>query len=220
MAVLKALGNASVVTNPADPQLVNNGGPEDVQALVSSLGQKSPSSDILQFTLSSGAMLVSKPSALHVPPWQMLSSVLGGVPLRAATWWANPKIYSTQADTAMACWSPALPAKPGAVEIATSGIWDGIPFGLEGGLGANKNHAKIGFSTAPGTSLTVFGDLNQQGDALMGDEKSCGRSQNGRGGLFFVLQDQGLHDSLAGLIAGETAPSDPATPAPSATAQP
>jgi Deoxyribonuclease II. len=210
LAVLKSLGNASVVTNPGDPQLVFNGGPEEVQAEVKTLGQKSASTDVMEFTLSRGVRLISKPSALHVPPWQMLSAVLGGVPLRAATWWAAPKIYSTTAETEMVCWADTL-AKPGAVEIALSGSWDGTAFALDGGLGANKNHAKIGVSTDPGSSLVVFGDLNQQGDAVVKDDKACGRSQNGRGGMFFVLDDKALHDSVAGLIAGDSAPADPGT---------
>ena len=36
--VLGALQNASVVTDPKNPQIVNNGGPADVQALVANLG--------------------------------------------------------------------------------------------------------------------------------------------------------------------------------------
>lgn len=209
LALLQAIGNASVVTDPANPQLVNNGGPEDIQALVAKLGQKTDGEQPLEFTLSSGVKLISKPSALHVPPWQMLSSLLGGASLRAATWWANPKIYSTTTDTEIACWSTSLPNKPGAVDIATSGQWDGKSFGLTGGSGPNFNHAKIGVSTAAGSTLVAFGDLNQQGDALVNDKKHCGSSQNGRGGLFFVLDDQPLHDSVASLIAGETAPPGP-----------
>ena len=95
------------------------------------------------------------------------------------------------------------------MDIATSGQWDGKSFGLTGGSGPNFNHAKIGVSTAAGSTLVAFGDLNQQGDALVSDKKRCGSSQNGRGGLFFVLDDQPLHDSVASLIAGETAPTGP-----------
>ena len=36
-------------------------------------------------TLSTGVKFMAKPSGLHVPPWQMVSSLLGGVGLRTAT---------------------------------------------------------------------------------------------------------------------------------------
>ena len=93
--VLMALQNASVVTDPKNPQVVNNGGPTDIQNLVQNLGIKSKSLTETKAELSSGVALISKPSSLHVPPWQFVSAVLGGVSLRTATWWANPKIYTT-----------------------------------------------------------------------------------------------------------------------------
>src|SRR5687768_7306797 len=65
--------------------------------------------------LSSGVQLISKPSKLHVPPWQLVSAALGGVSLRAATWWAAPKIPTTTASTPIACWDSAL-GRPGSVE--------------------------------------------------------------------------------------------------------
>src|SRR4029077_7567578 len=99
--VLKGLSNASVVTDPQNPQIVKNGGPPDVQHLVDSLGKKSQAKSFTKETLSTGVLFISKPSGLHVPPWQMVSAVLGTVPLRAATWWANPKIFSTSATTAV-----------------------------------------------------------------------------------------------------------------------
>jgi hypothetical protein len=71
--VLKALQNASVVTDPTNPQIVNNGGPADVQQLVKSLGVKSKSVTFSTDKLSNGVQLISKPSGLHVPPWQMVS---------------------------------------------------------------------------------------------------------------------------------------------------
>ena len=145
LKVLRALQNASVVTDISNTQVVNVRAPEDVKTFISGLGVKSDSKSYIKETLSSGVTLISKPSALHVPPWQMVSAVLGGVSLRAATWWTNPKIYSTTDTTPIACWDAAL-GKPGAVEIATTGEWDNEKFGLEGGLGQNFNHAKIGVS--------------------------------------------------------------------------
>ena len=46
---------------------------------------------------------------------------------------------------------------------------------------------------------------NQQG-TLSGP--NCGSGQNGRGGLFYVLKDQALHDSIQRLISGASAPSE------------
>ena len=198
--LLHALQNASVGTDPTDLQIVNNGGPTDVQSLASQLGQKSSSTQATLETLSTGVRLISKPSALHVPPWQLVSSLLGSIPLRVATWWTNPTIDSTTSTTQIGCWSNSL-AQPGAVEIATSGTWDGTAFGLKGATN-DGNHAKIGVSTDGTSALAVFGDMNQQG-AL---RDSCSSSQNGRGGLFFVIQNADLSSSVAALIAGSSGP--------------
>lgn len=203
-AVLDALANASVVTDVSNPALVHSGGPAAIQAKVALLGRRSPSVAVLDTMLSSGVRLIAKPSALHVPPWQLVSSRLGGAPLRTATWWTNPAIPSTSAATAIACWNASL-AKPGPVEIATTGHWAGLEIGLRGGPMPDANHAKIGVSTAGDHAWTIFGDMNQQG-ALSGN---CGSSQNGRGGLFFVVENQALHDSVAALIQGQSAPLAP-----------
>jgi hypothetical protein len=200
-AVLRAMINASVVTNPTEPSLVQNGGPTAIQALVGQLGVRSSSRTAMIVTLSSGVRLISKPSNLQVPPWQLVSSLLGGADLRTATWWTAPKIPSTTSTTPIACWDPAL-AKPGAVQIATNGRWSGRVIALTGGPPANGNHGKVGVSLAPGTSLTIFGDMNQQG-TLSGN---CKSSQNGRGGMFFVVDNRELHDSIADLITGDSAP--------------
>lgn len=196
LKVILALVNASVATDPANPQLVKNGGPSDIQAVVQQLGRRSSSVTATVDTLSSGVRMISKPSKLNVPPWQMVSALLGGVPLRTATWWASPYIPSTLASDAILCWSSALPP-PGDVEIATTGSWGGTTIGLKG-LAPNGNHAKIGVTTDATSNLSIFGDLNQQG-AL---SESCSRSQNGRGGLFFVVHDAELSKSVAALIEG------------------
>lgn len=199
--VLVALQNASVVTDLANPGLVNNGGPADIQALVASLGTRSDSTTVTKEALSTGVMLVSKPSHLNVPPWQLVSAVLGSTSLRTATWWDAPRIYTTTASKKIDCWDSSL-AKPGRVEIATTGHWDGTDFGLTGGLGADDNHAKIGVSISNAKHLAIFGDMNQQG-AVTGN---CASSQNGRGGLFFVVENPALTTSLTALIDGDTAP--------------
>lgn len=200
--VLKGLANASVVTDRANKQIVRNGGPADVQKLVNALGVKSSSKTVTKDTLSSGVVLISKPSDLNVPPWQMVSALLGSVSLRAATWWAQPEIPTTTASTAVTCWDASLP-KPGAVEIATSGSWGGKVFGLTGGSGPNYNHAKIGVATSGDARYAIFGDMNQQG--ALGGQK-CWSSQNGRGGLFYAVNDSALAQSVADLIKGDSAP--------------
>ena len=211
--VLKALQNASVVTDPTNLQIVSNGGPADVQDLVNSLGKRSKSVDVFEATLSTGVKLISKPSKLNVPAWQMVSATLEGISLRTATWWANPKIPTTISSTKIKCWSDSL-SKPGAVEIATTGEWDDQEIGLTGGAGPNFNHAKIGVSTSGKHHFAIFGDMNQQG-SLSGP--NCKSSQNGRGGLFYVVDNEDLSDSVAALIKGKTAPTKLITNAPKAT---
>ncbi|MEJ7687619.1 MAG: deoxyribonuclease II family protein [Variovorax sp.] len=205
VAVLHGLQNASVATDPANRQIVHNGGPAHIRALVAGLGKKSRSTVVLKVRLSTGVALISKPSALHVPPWQMVSSLLGGVALRSATWWTTPKIDTTQADTPIACWDESLQPS-GPVEIATTGQWMGSSFGLRGGPGSNFNHAKIGVSVGSARRFSVFGDMNQTG-SLSGPD--CSVSQNGRGGLFFVVENAMLAAGIASLLDGETAPEAP-----------
>jgi hypothetical protein len=132
----------------------------------------------------------------------MVSSLLNGVPLRAATWWASPEIPSTNAGSKIACWDPGL-GPSGPVEIATSGQWQGAPLGLTGGQGPDHNHAKIGVTTGGDKSYVIFGDMNQQG-TLAGQK--CWSSQNGRGGTFYVINDAALAGGVRDLIKGDTAP--------------
>ena len=197
--VLKALENSSGVTDPSKLEIVNNGGPPDIQALAAGLGKISKSTTVTKVALSSRALLISKPSDLPVPPWQMVSALLGGEPLRVASWWTKPEIPSTTESTTIGCWDQSL-GKPGAVEIATSGFWEGKTIGLQGMDEPQGNHAKVGVST--GTHpYVILGDMNQQG-SIDGD---CKSSQNGRGGLFYVLDDPKLYASVSGLLKGDSA---------------
>jgi hypothetical protein len=132
----------------------------------------------------------------------MVSALFDGVSICAATWWANPKIPTTTASTQIDCWDPSL-KKPGAVEIATTGQWAGKEMGLTGGAGPNFNHAKIGVTTSPGATYVILGDLNQQG-TLSGPK--CSSSQNGRGGLFYVIDNATLFTGVSSLIKGATPP--------------
>ena len=203
--VLAGLANASVVTKPGVPQLFNAGGPANLQGLANKLGVQSNNTTVTKQVLSSGVTFISKPSALHVPVWQMVSAQLGGVPLRAATWWAAPEINSTTATSQIGCWSPALGAA-GAVQIAISGSWQGKTIGLQGEDTGAGNHAKVGVLTDPQKTLCIFGDMNQQGTLNALGQEGCASSQNGRGGTFYVLNNAPLFASLTALLQGAAAP--------------
>jgi hypothetical protein len=201
--VLRSLANANVVTDPALPELVRNGGPPEIQELVKGLGTSVISKQPTKFKLSSGVTLISKTSDLNVPPWQMVSALLGGEPLRTATWWARPQIPTTTAKTPVDCWEPSL-GTAGPVEIATSGRVLGQPISFLGNATTAGNHAKIGVSTGA-HPYAIFGDMNQQG-FLTGS--NCGGSQNGRGGLFYMVENEQLFGSVRDLIRGDTAPAN------------
>lgn len=226
--ILTALANSSVRTDITVPQIVNNGGPANIQALVKKLGKESKSTQVLMNTLSSGVQLISKPSLLAAPPWQLVSAQLNGVDLRVASWWAKPEIYSTKKGATPECWATGL-GTPGAVEIATSGVWEGTVLGLKGSEGDQSNHAKIGISKDPSKPLCIFGDMNQQGALSPGYAyagQKCSSSQNGRGGLFFVLNNQELFKGLTAMLKGDSAPTTPpkqsssSKPAPASKAKP
>lgn len=209
--VLKALINAKVATEPDVPALVQKGGPPEIATLVDSLGSPPATTSCTRVELSTGVQLISKPADIQVPPWQLVSAQLGGVPLRVASWWAHPKIYSTTRGQTLGCWKPEL-GQAGDVEIATTGTWDGRQFSLLGGSGLNFNHAKFAVSKDPGTPYTIFGDMNQQGALSPGSvsaTQTCASSQNGRGGTFYALTDQGLWTSVTALLVGDSAPTSP-----------
>jgi hypothetical protein len=186
LAVINALENASVVTDTKNHQVFSNGGPVDISAAASNLGQRSTSTKVLQQELAPGIQLISKPSRVRVPPWQMLSAVLDGVSLRVASWWEANRpelaIPPTNANTRITCWHASL-GKPGRVEIAKTGRWGDQEFGLTGGPGPDYNHAKIGVSISGNRPYSIFADMNQEG-TLSGPNDKCGKSQNGRGGYF------------------------------------
>jgi len=208
--VLTALKRAGVVTDPTKLQIVRNGGPSDVQALVNELGKRpaklkikpgeslNPDDFFTKDELSSHVVLIAKTSNLTAPPWQMVSAILDGPAERAATWWTTPKIFSTSKSSKVDCMGSLLKSKQGPVAIALTGTWDE----KEIKLNAPSNHAKIGVSTSGSHHYVIFGDLNQQGALSPPD---CGKSQNGRGGLFFVLDNKPLADSVTDLIDGDTA---------------
>ena len=211
-AVLSGLARASVSTDVTNPQIVNkvvNGVPlaPDMAALVNALGKVTTDNRFIDQPLSSGFRMIVKPSALHVPPWQFLSSVLDSEPLLTATWWANPQIPSTRSGKDVHCWDKSLTKPPGEVDVAFNANWEGVLVGFTGG----PNHAKIGVSMPSGAHhYAIFGDLNQQGQlgdpSHPNDAKTCNSSQNGRGGLFFVADNPQLSAGVAKLITGTRAP--------------
>jgi hypothetical protein len=111
----------------------------------------------------------------------------------------TPRIYSTSKASKVKCLGPLLETKQGPVAISMTGLWNN----KEIKLAAPSNHAKIGISTSGSHHYVIFGDLNQQGALSPPD---CGKSQNGRGGLFFVLDNKELADSVTDLIDGDKAP--------------
>lgn len=199
LKVLNAMQHAGVVTEhnasaPDRDQVVSNGGPQDISQKVDELGVLTQSTSYTKDTLSSGVQLISKSSKLVVPPWQMVSAVLGGVPLKVATWYSGSKIPDTDGRTTPGCWDSGL-GQPGAVTNVQIGHWGNKSFGLTGGGGAGGNHAKIGVSTSG--KYAIFGDMNQDG-TLSGPK--CTIGQNPRGGLFFVVEDEMLAKAVGGLM--------------------
>jgi hypothetical protein len=177
---------------------VRDSSPGEIKSLAAKLGDRTPDDAKLEdFTLDSGVTLISKPATLHAPPWLVVSALLGSEPLRVATW-VNGKggLPSTHAIKPQ-CWSSDL-ATPGEIDVAINGK-DGI--GLLGGNNPNGNHAKIGVSLPPGHHLTIFGDMNEDGRL----QTDCKKEQNGRGGLFFVLDNADLWSNMSALLKGRKA---------------
>jgi hypothetical protein len=201
--VLDALRNEGAVAIPNIEQVVHvrSSGPVDLSGLVSQLGARSPSGTALKsYQLSTGVVLISKPASLAVPPWQLISSALGGEPIRVATWWTGGGALPSTLPGKPGCWNGTL-APAGRVEIAISGTWRHRPIGLAGGNNPNGNHAKIGVSLPGGHNYVILGDENADG-RLVAD---CAKEQNGRGGLFYVLKDPDLFAGVTQLLAGTTA---------------
>merc|ERR1712137_321337 len=204
--VLQALQRASVATDPKNIQLMklSSNGPEELSTLAHQLGHVDESKSLYVGTLSvHSVQVVVKPFALAVPPWHLVSSVLEKS-LRVASWWAAPRINSSQSDQKPGCWDDSLKI-PKEVQTALTGKWGGKVFGLQGESSTNGNHAKVGHSI--GGSLSIFGDMNQQGNYNLNDSwGGCNASQAGRGGLFFVVDDKALHSGIQALLEGDSAP--------------
>lgn len=219
LKVLSALREEAAVTvddekDDAFVQIKNSGGPADIKEALTLLGSKNADATYTSDTLSSGVILLAKSGSLYVPPWQMVSSLLHGTPLRVASYWQGTLIYSTDGKARPTCYVDTL-NDPGAVAVALTGTWHDKPIGLDGtgkkdssGKSYGKNHAKLGVSTDSSSNLTIFGDMNQDGVLSSDTKKGCMPSQNQRGGMFFVMKNKPLHDSVAGLIQGKTAPLD------------
>lgn len=195
------MAEEGAVTDPHNPQIVNSGGPKEVTDAVAVLGSADSAKTFTDETLSSGVRIISKSGRLNVSPWQMTSAILGGIHLRVASFQSPSPIGTTTQTKKPPCWSDEL-GNPGPIEAAISGSWDGDSIGFT----TATNHAKIGVSTSGDSSITIFSDMNEAGTlAPDGKNNSCAVSQNGRGGMFFVLDNKDLHDSVVGLLAGGSA---------------
>lgn len=60
--------------------------------------------------------------------------------------------------------------------------------------------ANSGVSTSGTHAYAIFGDMNQQGYLATDPKKGCSGSQNGRGGMFFVLESPELATSLTEMM--------------------
>ena len=210
ITVLKGLTNAGVATDISDGSMMfSNGGPADIQSLVSALGTEpdKTTKHVVEATLSSGVKFLSKSSGMDVPSWQFVSAELGGANLRVATFFDTYKIATTTQPGKPDCWDASL-GVPGAVDNAKHGSWPDpstgkkVTFGL-GGSPSNGNHAKIGVTTS-GSPIAIFGDENQQGGLEPVGKPGCATAQNGRGGTFYAVPDAELAGSLGQLIAGDS----------------
>src|SRR5205814_8665528 len=111
-------------------------------------------------------------------------------------------------DTPSGYWNADL-GRTGWGQIATSGQWNGISFGLTGGISSgDRTHAKIGVSNSGSHHYAIFGDMNQEGALTESTPGGCATHQNGQGGLFFVIDNPALASSIGDLINGATAAPD------------
>jgi hypothetical protein len=137
--------------------------------------------------------IVAKSGLLHVPPWHMVSALLGGEPLVVATWWTGPqKIQDTKAMKP-GCWDSSL-GTAGSIRNAEIGKWRNKTFGLTGAASPDRNHAKLGVSKTG--AFVIFGDFNNEG-AL---SESCDVNQNTRGGLFYIVGNKTLANEVRDLL--------------------
>ena len=208
--VLHGLANAGVATdNSEGSMMISNGGPTDIQSLVSSLGTEpdKTTKHVVEATLSSGVKLLSKSSGMDVPSWQFVSAELGGANLRVATFYSTDRIESTAQAGKPMCWNASL-GIPGAVDNAKTGSWPDPSTGAKvvfdfGSSPSNGNHAKLGVTTS-GKPMAIFGDENQQGGLGPVGTMGCAAAQNGRGGTFYAVHDPQLAASLGQLMAGDS----------------
>jgi hypothetical protein len=201
LKVLRALINASIVTDIHNPQVVNNGGPKEIQTLVNQLGKISNSTEPTRETLSSGVEILSKPSNLHVSPWRLVSSLLGALPLKTANFY---DVRAKESPTGKQCWKSSLPSS-GKVSIAATGHYLQHRFNLLGGSkdnGKGRNHAKIGVSLIADKPYVILSDMNEVSPI----PETCSKHQTARGGLFYIIKNKQFWQSMSDLLTGEELP--------------
>lgn len=159
--------------------------------------------------------LYAHAEADNLPPWYLVAVDLG-VDLGVASWWdynygfaslCSGDDYST-ATNQMCLVSEtlglSLSETGGALQsvenaIAASFEINGVDlaWGLWGQFNSIASHAKYAIAADSDSNWVVSGDMNNQG---WGCSTSCSGSQYGRGGLFFSLQNEALHDSFYSML--------------------
>ena len=141
-------------------------------------------------------MLISKPSNLNVPPWQMVSALLDGdVGAHGDLVGLAADLLDQEARSRSAAGTGVLKSdnkKPGDGRHRQERQLGGRTLGLIGGQRTTPRSAS---PRRVAKHYAIFGDLNQQGTINPGKGK-CDSSQNGRGGMFFVVKnDEAVQDA-------------------------
>ena len=194
-------------------QIAQNGGPPEIRDAAEELGKKPHEKlrhkkpddlKIIQTQLTADVMLISKPSNAE------RAALADGVGAARRRLRAHRHMVGLAADLLdqevdqdrlLGGHVEVRQKSPGDVIIAKNGTFGGRPLGLIGG----QNHAKVGVVTSGRTSFSIFGDLNQQG-TINPVKGKCDASQNGRGGMFFVVKNDELFKTLSDMLEGEDEP--------------
>ena len=175
-------------------------------------------SEGLNITAPGGSTLrlFSHSAAYENPPWLLVANDLG-VDLGVASWWdfnygqatlCSGDDYSNATENYCLINNElglALNTQGGAAQSVENAIAASFMVGgadrawaLWGEFSGIASHAKFGVAGDQTSHWVVSGDQNSQGFDC---SSACNGSQQGRGGLFFAVQDEALHESLYDLLA-------------------
>ncbi|KAF0686505.1 Aste57867_21692 [Aphanomyces stellatus] len=153
----------------------------------------------------------------EVPPWAMAAETFRS-DLSVASWWdenygipslcdgdnfaATPRAFCLKNDPLFLRHDGTFPYN---VENLMEATWtmpggDKASWSLRGGRVRDGNHGKWAIATprdAHAASTSIFADLNMEGFPC---SKNCNGSQGGRGGSFYGIDNDELHESLVSLI--------------------